>query len=110
MFLPAVEYFDERRDARWINLIWFLPQERSPLGALTPAQTDVVLKSLLHLGQVESHAERILGLLAQSQPEKVFDYATSLRNLRPSAPRTVSRKIQGRTFRSERSRPRQQMV
>ena len=74
VFLPAVEYFNERCDARWINLIWFIPKERSPLCALTPVQTDTVLKSLLHLRQVESHAERVLGLLAKSQPEKVFDF------------------------------------
>ena len=74
VFLPAIEYFTERRDARWINLVWFIQKERSPLCALTPAQTDVVLKSLLHLRKIESHAERILALLAKSQPEKIFDF------------------------------------
>jgi len=74
VFLPAVEYFNEQHDARWINLIWFIPKERSPLCALTSAQTDVVLKNLLYLRETESHAERVLALLAKSQPEKVFDY------------------------------------
>ena len=74
VFLPAVEYFNEQHDARWINLIWFIPKERSPLCALTPAQTDVVLKSLIYLRDTESHAERVLALLARSRPEKVFDY------------------------------------
>jgi hypothetical protein len=58
IFLPAVEYFTERRDARWINLIWFLPQERSPLSALTAAQADVVLRSLVHLRDIESESHR----------------------------------------------------
>jgi ppGpp synthetase/RelA/SpoT-type nucleotidyltranferase len=74
IFLPAVEYFTERRDARWINLIWFLPTERSPLSALTAAQIDVVLRSLIHLRQIESHAERVLVLMARTQPEKIFDF------------------------------------
>jgi ppGpp synthetase/RelA/SpoT-type nucleotidyltranferase len=74
IFLPAIEYFTERRDTRWINLVWFLPQERSPLCALTPEQTDIVLRSLVHLRRIESHAERVLGLIAKSQPEKVFDF------------------------------------
>ena len=74
IFLPAIEYFTERRDARWINLVWFLPEERSPLCALTAEQMDAVLKSLVHLRQIESHAERVLGLMAKSRPEKVFDF------------------------------------
>jgi ppGpp synthetase/RelA/SpoT-type nucleotidyltranferase len=74
IFLPVIEYFTERRDARWINLVWFLPQERSPLCALTAEQTEIVLRSLVHLRGIESDAERVLGLMAKSQPEKVFDF------------------------------------
>ncbi|MFZ0479155.1 MAG: RelA/SpoT domain-containing protein [Terriglobales bacterium] len=74
VFMPAIQYFSERRDARWVNLVWFIPKERSPLCALTPAQTDIVLKSLLHLRKIEPHGERALALLAKSQPENVFDF------------------------------------
>ena len=74
IFLPAIEYFTERRDARWINLVWFLPEDRSPLRALTTAQGDVVLRNLLHLPRVESHVERALVLIAKGHPEKVFDF------------------------------------
>ena len=74
IFLPVIEHFTERCDARWINLVWFLPQERSPLVTLTAGQTDVVLRSLVHLRRIESHAERVLGLMAKSQPEQVFDF------------------------------------
>jgi ppGpp synthetase/RelA/SpoT-type nucleotidyltranferase len=74
VFLPAIDFFSQRHDARWINLLWFLPKERSPLFALTPAQVEVVLKNLLHLRKIESHAERVLASLAKSQPEKVFDF------------------------------------
>jgi ppGpp synthetase/RelA/SpoT-type nucleotidyltranferase len=74
ILLPAIDYFTERRDARWINLVWFLPQERSPLSALTAEQTDILLRSLVQLRRIESHAERVLGLMAKSHPEKVFDF------------------------------------
>ena len=74
IFLPAIDYFTERRDARWINLVWFLPQERSPLSVLSPEQTDIVLKSLVHLRRIDTHAERVLGLMAKSQSKKVFDF------------------------------------
>jgi hypothetical protein len=74
IFLPAIAYFTERGDARWINLVWLLPEERSPISSLTPAQTDIVLKNLLHLRRIESHAERVLALLTKNHPEKVFDF------------------------------------
>src|SRR5262249_27367921 len=64
----------ERHDARWINLVWHLPGERSPLWVLTHAETDVVLKNLLHLRQIGPQAERVLALLAEDHPDKVFDF------------------------------------
>jgi hypothetical protein len=39
-----------------------------------PAQTDVVLKNLLELHRIESHAERVLVLLAKNHSKKVFDF------------------------------------
>jgi hypothetical protein len=74
ILLPALDYFSERRDARWINLVWFLPQDRSPLSALTAAQAEAVLKNLLHSRRIESHAERALALIAKGHPERVFDF------------------------------------
>ena len=55
IFLPVIEHFTERCDARWINLVWFLPQKHSPLVTLTAGQTDIVLRSLVHLRRIESH-------------------------------------------------------
>jgi hypothetical protein len=74
VLLPALDYFTERRDARWINLVWFLPEARSPLRALTATQTEAVLKNLLHMRRIESHAERALALIAKGHPERVFDF------------------------------------
>ena len=66
IFLPVIEHFTERCDARWINIVWFLPQKHSPLVTLTAGQTDIVLRSLVHLRRIESHAERVLGLMAKA--------------------------------------------
>jgi hypothetical protein len=74
ILLPAIEYFTEKGDARWVNVVWYLSKERSPLANLTAEQVAVVLKNLLHLPRVESHAERILVLLAAKYPEKVFNF------------------------------------
>jgi len=74
MIMPGVAYFTGRRDARWVNHAWFLPKDTSPLEKLTAAQVDAVLKSLIHLPRIETHAERILGILADTYPERVFDF------------------------------------
>ena len=74
ILLPSLDYFTEGRDARWINLVWFLPEDRSPLRALTAAQAEAVLKNLLYLRRIESHAERALALIAKGHPERVFDF------------------------------------
>ena len=29
IIIPAVQYFTEKRDARWVNLAWFLPREHT---------------------------------------------------------------------------------
>jgi len=73
IILPAIEYFTERKDARWINIAWYISKEKSPLAELTAEQTDVVLNNLIHVPRLEAHAERILALLAGTHPKKVFD-------------------------------------
>jgi ppGpp synthetase/RelA/SpoT-type nucleotidyltranferase len=74
IIMPGIAYFSERRDARWVNHAWFLPKDSSPLVKLTAAQVDAVLKSLIYLPRIETHAERILGILADIYPERVFDF------------------------------------
>jgi hypothetical protein len=44
IFLPVIEHFTERCDARWINLVWFLPQKHSPLVTLTAANRHCAKK------------------------------------------------------------------
>jgi len=74
IFMPAIEYFTQRRDARWINLVWFIPKEQSPLRTLDAEQVDRVLESMVHLPEVETHAEWVLARLAEKYPKKVFDF------------------------------------
>jgi ppGpp synthetase/RelA/SpoT-type nucleotidyltranferase len=74
IFMPAIKYFSKRRDGRWINLVWYLPRDRSFLRALTAEQADVVLESLVYLPKIDTHAEFVLALLAETWREKVFDF------------------------------------
>jgi ppGpp synthetase/RelA/SpoT-type nucleotidyltranferase len=74
IFIPAIKYFTEKRDGRWINLVWYVQRDRSFLCGLAAEQVDVVLASLVYLPQIETHAEFVLVLLAEKYPEKVFDF------------------------------------
>lgn len=74
IFMPAIEFFSAKRDSRWINLVWFIKREQTFLRDLNAEQVDVVLRSLVYLPTIDTHAEFVLGHLAARYPEKVFDY------------------------------------
>jgi ppGpp synthetase/RelA/SpoT-type nucleotidyltranferase len=73
IFLPAIAYFKEKRDGRWINLVWYIKRDQSFLPDLTGEQVDFVLSSLVYLPVIETNAEFVLRILARNHPEKVFD-------------------------------------
>jgi ppGpp synthetase/RelA/SpoT-type nucleotidyltranferase len=73
-FMPAIEYFSAKHDGRWINLVWFIKRDQTFLRALTAEQVDVVLRSLIYLPTIDTHAEFVLRHLAAKYPEKVFDF------------------------------------
>jgi ppGpp synthetase/RelA/SpoT-type nucleotidyltranferase len=74
IFMPAIEFFSAKRDSRWINLVWFIKRDQTFLRALSAEQVDVVLRSLVYLTTIDTHAEFALGHLAAKYPEKVFDF------------------------------------
>lgn len=74
IFMEAIRFFTSRKDARWVNLVWFIPKERSPLRTLDAGQVDPILESLVHLPSIETHGEWVLASLAEKYPEKVFDF------------------------------------
>jgi len=74
VMLPGIDYFTEKRDARWVNLAWYIPKETSPLAELTAAQTENVLRNLVCAPQIDTHAEWILAILADADPERVFRF------------------------------------
>ena len=74
IFMPAIEYFSAKHDGRWINLVWFFKRDQTFLRVLTAEQVDAVLRSLVYLLTIDTHAEFVLGHLAAKYPEKVFDF------------------------------------
>ena len=73
IFMEAIQYFTARKDARWVNLVWYIPKERSPLRTLDAGQVEAILGSLVHLPSIETNGEWVLASLAEKHPEKVFD-------------------------------------
>jgi hypothetical protein len=74
IFMPAIAYFKDKGDGRWINLVWYFKREQSFLADLTDDQVDYVLSSLVCLPVIDTHAEFVLAILARKNPEKVFDF------------------------------------
>lgn len=74
IILPGIAYFTEQRDARWVNLAWFLPRDKSPLTELTDVQVEAFLKNLIYSPRIETHAEMVLAILADRHVMRVFDF------------------------------------
>ena len=54
----------------WINLLWFLPHDRSPLSRPHARADRYCLKEPHLPSEIGSHGERVLSLLAKKQPER----------------------------------------
>jgi ppGpp synthetase/RelA/SpoT-type nucleotidyltranferase len=73
-FVPAIKYLTEKKDARWINGAWFLPQVETFFGNLSSETTELVLDNLLVVQKIEAHAERILCCIAGVHPRAVWKF------------------------------------
>ncbi|MEJ1357053.1 MAG: RelA/SpoT domain-containing protein [Candidatus Sedimenticola sp. (ex Thyasira tokunagai)] len=70
----ALTFLNDRKDSRWVSKAWFLKKATRFYEELTPERTAQVLENLGHLRQVNYQVDRILVLLAERQPEAVWDY------------------------------------
>ena len=73
IIIPAIRYFTEKHDTRWVNLAWFLPNERTPLVDLTADQVGVILDNLVYADRIGTHTDMLLTIVAERFPERVFD-------------------------------------
>jgi ppGpp synthetase/RelA/SpoT-type nucleotidyltranferase len=73
IIIPAIRYFSERHDTRWVNLAWYLPRGRTPIIDLTEDQAAVILENLVQADRIETHTDMLLTILAERFPERVFD-------------------------------------
>jgi ppGpp synthetase/RelA/SpoT-type nucleotidyltranferase len=73
VILPGITYFTNKKDARWVNLAWFVPKADSFVRDLTDQGVEVVLQNLLHAPRIDTHAEFLLVHIADARPTRVFD-------------------------------------
>lgn len=74
VLLPGIEYFTQKKDARWANLAWFVPAEESFVRDLTDAGVEIVFRNLLYAPRIDTHAEFILIQIANNRATRVFDF------------------------------------
>ncbi|MCX7309510.1 MAG: RelA/SpoT domain-containing protein [Afipia sp.] len=74
VLLPGINYFTQKKDARWVNLAWFVPREESFVCDLLDDGVEAVLKNLLYAPRIDTHAELILMQIAKTRPARVFDF------------------------------------
>jgi hypothetical protein len=74
VFMPVLTYFTARKDTRWINVVPHYQNRESPFRCLPAEQADAVLAGLVFQTRIDYRSERILAVLAETWPEKVFDY------------------------------------
>lgn len=74
LMLPAIKLLTDRSNSDWLFDNWFRKEMKQVLASLAPATVDVILHNLKHLSKVDYHAEEVLSIIAQRNPEKVLDY------------------------------------
>ena len=72
VFVPAIKYLVSKRDARWMDGAWFLPEGEKFFHELPSEYADLVLENLLVLHKIDHEAESILTPIAMNQPASVW--------------------------------------
>jgi ppGpp synthetase/RelA/SpoT-type nucleotidyltranferase len=74
IFLHAIEFLTQKKDARWARSIWFKANKSSLFGALDADQVKIVLLNLVHCPHIEYDTEQVLSAIAKKHPEAVVRY------------------------------------
>lgn len=70
----ALNFLNERENARWVSEGWFLEKATRFYERLTTETTAQVLQNLGYLRKIDHRAERVLARLAKHQLAAVWDY------------------------------------
>jgi hypothetical protein len=70
----ALQFLNDRKDARWVQEAWFIKTADPFYDGLSGQATALLLDNLTFLRRIEFHAEAVLGHIAARHLEAVWDY------------------------------------
>lgn len=74
VFVPAIRYLIARRDVRWLNEAWFMPEGKPFFASLSAEHANLILESLSSLPDIDHGAEGILAYTAETHPRAVWEF------------------------------------
>lgn len=74
VFATALSALSRLESSAWIYELWFRPQTRKFLVALSDAHIDLLMENLMLLKSIDYHAEEILYIVAGVHPAKVLAF------------------------------------
>lgn len=87
LFFPALGHLTPKRDCRWVQGAWFLPEARDFFAHLSAEQLGKVLDNLVYAKRINHDCEHILALIGRTQPALVWRFfADRLRRDRDDDP------------------------
>ncbi|BAV51546.1 Uncharacterized protein MLTONO_6644 [Mesorhizobium loti] len=72
--LPSIKVAASLGDASWINEVWYRGSTQHVFADLDAAGREIVLNGLLHLDDIDYHAEDVLTPLAERNPAEVLKF------------------------------------
>lgn len=74
LFLPAIKQLTDQAEGSWLFSTWYMRQLKDLLSDLSVEEYQVVLENLIHLKEIDYHAEEALCPIAEKYPEMVFEF------------------------------------
>ena len=74
VFLKGMRMLARRRDARWVDVIWFSKDIRRLVDSMDSAERAELLASIASIKQISYQAEELLVAIAQTDPDAVVSY------------------------------------
>lgn len=71
ILVPALKYAIDKKNAAWVNTIWWMPEETSLLPHLSDDAYSLMVRSMVHMPRIEHRTERILKFIGKRLPELV---------------------------------------
>lgn len=98
LFLPALAVLTREADAAWIFDAWFRREVGEVLARLDEKSVNLVLQNLRSLANIDYHAEEVLRVIAERDPEAVLAFFCDRIDLERETRATRSREFEAIPF------------